>query len=116
MCFWDDQRLSVEMREATLQCLVLNERGPLSNKIHGSFDVPGEVQPMVPLLASLKPYTSFSALENQLQLPGFVKAMAAYVKKLKLQSQSAGKVLDENIYSNCLENIQSLFVSQAASV
>jgi hypothetical protein len=49
-------------------------------------------------------------------LPGFVKAMATYVKKLKLQSQSVGKVLDKNLYWNCLENLQSLFVSQATSV
>jgi hypothetical protein len=27
MCFWDNQRLSVETREATLQYLALNERG-----------------------------------------------------------------------------------------
>jgi hypothetical protein len=116
MYFWYDRWLLVEMREATLQYLALNERGPWSNKVHEPFDIPGKVRPMLPLLASLKPYTSLGALENQLQLLGFVKAMAAYEKKLKLQSQSAGKVLDKNLYSNCLENLQSLFVSQAASV
>jgi hypothetical protein len=39
---------------------------------------------MLPLLVSLKPYTSLGAFESQLQLPVFVNAMAAYVKKLKL--------------------------------
>jgi hypothetical protein len=43
-------------------------------------------------------------------------AMATYVRKLKLQSQSAGKVFEENLYSNCLENLRSLIVSQTASV
>ncbi len=60
--------------------------------------------------------TSLSALESQLQLPGFMNAMAAYMKKLKLQSQSAGQALNETLYSNCPENLQSLCVSQATSV
>jgi hypothetical protein len=61
---------------------------------------------MLPLLASLKLYTSLGALESQLQMPGFVNAMAAYVKKLKLQSHSARQALDKNLYSDCLDNLQ----------
>jgi hypothetical protein len=116
MCFWDNRRHSVEIREATLQYLALNVRGPWSNKIHQPFDVPGEVKPMLLLLTSLKPYTSLVALESQLQLPGFVNTIAAYVKKLKLQSQLAGQIFNEMLYSSCLENPQSPFVSQAPSV
>jgi hypothetical protein len=45
MCFWDDRRLSVEMREVTLKFLAVDEVGHWSCKIQGSHDVPGEVWP-----------------------------------------------------------------------
>ncbi len=82
MCFWDDQRLSVELREATLQYLALDDVGHWSCKIQGSFNVPSEVRPARPLLASLKPYTSLLEVEIFLEVPRFQRAMLAYVKNL----------------------------------
>jgi sugar/nucleoside kinase (ribokinase family) len=45
MCFWDDWRLSVEMRKATLQFLALDDVGHCSCTIQGHFEVPREVRP-----------------------------------------------------------------------
>jgi anti-sigma regulatory factor (Ser/Thr protein kinase) len=43
MCFWDNRRLSVEVREATLRFLAIEEKGRWGNKIQGAFDKPREV-------------------------------------------------------------------------
>jgi hypothetical protein len=86
MCFWDNWRLSVEMREATPQFLALDDVGHCSCKIHKSFDVLSEVRPAQPLLASLKPYTSLLDVEESLEVPRLQKAMLAYIKNLHEQS------------------------------
>ncbi len=113
MCFWDNWRTSVEMGEATLKYLALEELGPWSNKIPGPFDIPREVRPALPLLARVKPYTLLGDLEQELQLKGFLKAMISYVKKLKLQSHQAGRTMDEISFSSWLENPYYIFISQA---
>ncbi len=43
MCFWDDQQLLVEMREATFRYLAVGEQGPWRSKIQGSFELLGKV-------------------------------------------------------------------------
>jgi hypothetical protein len=115
MCFWDDRRLSVEMREATLRFLALDDVGHWSCKIHKSFDVPNEVRQARPLLASLKPYTSLLDVEKNLEVPRFQKAMLAYIKILHQQLRQAGRALETDLYTTCLENRNSLSISHASS-
>jgi hypothetical protein len=115
MCFWDDRRLSVEMREATLRFLALDDVGHWSSNIHKSFDVLSEVRPARPLLASLKPYISLLDVEESLEVPGLQKAMLAYIKNLHQQSCQAGRALETDLYTTCLENPSSLSISPASS-
>jgi hypothetical protein len=115
MCFWDDRRLSVEMREVTLRFLALDEVGNWSCKIHKSFDVANEVRLAQPLLASLKPYTSLFDVEKSLEVPGFQNAILAYIEILHQQSRQAGRALETDLYTTCLENPNSLSISLASS-
>jgi hypothetical protein len=115
MCFWDDRRLSVEMREVTLRSLALDDMGHSSCKIHKSFDVSSKMRPARPLLASLKPYRPLLDVEKSLEVPGFQKAMLAYIKILHLQSCQAGRALKTDLYTTCLENPKSLSLSPASS-
>ncbi len=64
ICFWDDQRLSVEMRKATLSFLALEYIGFWSDIIQGPFDLEPEVRPALPLLAGLQPYIPLAAAES----------------------------------------------------
>jgi hypothetical protein len=59
-------------------------RGFWSSYIQDHFDISGEVQPALLLLASLKPFTVISILEQELHLEGSVTVVVLYVKKLRL--------------------------------
>jgi hypothetical protein len=115
MYFWDDRRLSVEMRQATLKFLAVDHIGPQSCKIQGTFDVPKEVMPIRPALASLKLYTSRLDVEKSLKLPGFHKAMLTYIQNLHRQFIQIGRALETELYHICLENPSSLSISLASS-
>ena len=113
MCFWDDRRLSVEMRNATLRYLSIDESGHWSEKIQCHFDVENQIRPRIPLLAGLAHAKLLSDVEKSMNVTGFQKAMVSYIQQIRQRFQGDQHLREH--YDRCLEKPEDLVIRQASS-
>jgi hypothetical protein len=67
----------VEMRNATLRFLSIDENRSWSEKIRCHFDVENQIRPTIPLLAGLAHTKLLSDVERGMNVTGLQKAMVS---------------------------------------
>ncbi len=117
MCFWDDRRLSVETREATLQYLANEDVGSWSDKICGFVNTTSSISLNSPAFGGLqyrKPPQLLREVEKSMEASSLEKAMISFLQRLK--QQTFGNENMRRNYEMLIKAPENLMIRQAASV